>query len=184
MDELKTYKCTICKQVKSEENFYKVSATGIVKNKQCKDCKHKYSVIYYEKIKDRVSIYHKEWHKKNKERHAQNATRWNKANPRKVRNYRFKREYGITHDDYDAILKYKSGCCICGKQETAKDNFGKVKMLSIDHCHKTNQVRGILCSACNLTLGSSSENITCLFNMIIYLTQNTIMQNIKFIFDL
>jgi hypothetical protein len=32
------------------------------------------------------------------------------------------------------------------------------RYLSVDHNHKSNKIRGLLCSSCNLTLGQAEEN--------------------------
>lgn len=53
----------------------------------------------------------------------------------------------ITPEQYNLMLKKQKGLCwIC------KDPPGKQR-LALDHCHKTNRVRGLLCSACNTGLG-------------------------------
>jgi hypothetical protein len=39
----------------------------------------------------------------------------------------------------------------------------------MDHCHKTNAVRGMLCSKCNIALGIFKDNITALRNAVAYL---------------
>ena len=53
--------------------------------------------------------------------------------------------YGLTREDYAAILAYQDGkCAIC--RRTPRYN------LDIDHCHKTGVVRGALCKPCNRRL--------------------------------
>lgn len=57
---------------------------------------------------------------------------------------RIREIYGITADEYWAIYEYQGGVCyICRRAN------GKRKRLSVDHCHKTGTVRGLLCTACN-----------------------------------
>ena len=64
-------------------------------------------------------------------------------------NTRMKREYGITLIDYNRMEKEQKGLCmICGGKQTG----GRKKRLDIDHDHKTGQVRGLLCSMCNLAV--------------------------------
>lgn len=56
--------------------------------------------------------------------------------------------YGITAEEYSAILKFQGGVCyICRRAN------GTYKRLSVDHCHSTGFVRGILCNRCNRILG-------------------------------
>ena len=43
--------------------------------------------------------------------------------------------------------------------------------LSVDHCHVTGNVRGLLCRACNLALGQFEDNIKTLNKAIKYLEQ-------------
>lgn len=53
--------------------------------------------------------------------------------------------YGITADEYWAIYKLQDGLCyICRRAK----GTGR-KKLSVDHCHATGVVRGLLCSPCN-----------------------------------
>lgn len=50
--------------------------------------------------------------------------------------------YGLTQEEYDQILEAQNGACaICGGSR----NYN----LQVDHCHKTEAVRGLLCKACN-----------------------------------
>lgn len=56
--------------------------------------------------------------------------------------------YGITSKEYEAIYNHQGGVCfICRRAR------GMAKKLSVDHCHKTGLVRGLLCQPCNKMLG-------------------------------
>jgi len=80
--------------------------------------------------------------------------------------------HGITLMKYNLILKKQNGvCAICGKKETQRNQFSLNK-LSVDHCHKTNKIRGLLCHKCNKGLGLFDDNIEYLKSAIIYLRQN------------
>ena len=66
----------------------------------------------------------------------------------------------------------KNGCCaICGKPETSKYQSGNVRLLCVDHNHRTSKIRGLLCSKCNSILGYASDSIETLANSIKYLTK-------------
>ena len=64
-------------------------------------------------------------------------------------------QFGISVEQYDAILAAQGGgCAICGSADA--DRRGH--RLHIDHCHTTGVVRGILCAACNTTLGKFGDD--------------------------
>lgn len=46
-------------------------------------------------------------------------------------------------------------CAICGDKETYGEGTRK---LPVDHNHTTGKVRGLLCSACNLSIGKMKED--------------------------
>jgi len=67
---------------------------------------------------------------------------------------RLKIKYGITLDKYHEILEDQGGvCAICGQPETQKSKEGKVLALAVDHNHKTNKIRQLLCGKCNKAIG-------------------------------
>ena len=79
--------------------------------------------------------------------------------------YYFKRNYGITFLDYKNKEDFQNNlCAICNKPEP-KQNV----RLSIDHNHETGEVRDLLCSYCNTSLGMLRENISIMENMIKYI---------------
>jgi Recombination endonuclease VII len=73
--------------------------------------------------------------------------------PDRLRNHDYKRHYGITLDDYNKMFaKQKGKCAICRMPETSMRK-GKIINLAVDHNHKTNKIRGLLCMKCNVVLG-------------------------------
>lgn len=61
--------------------------------------------------------------------------------------------HGITPVSYLAMIYFQGECCaIC---KTA--NWGE-KGPQVDHCHATGKVRGVLCKACNTSLGLMRDN--------------------------
>ena len=70
---------------------------------------------------------------------------------KKMRNRerQYSREYGLTIDEYNNMLKQQGGvCAICGEPEIAIQR-GQVIPLSVDHNHATGAIRGLLCQRCN-----------------------------------
>lgn len=76
------------------------------------------------------------------------------------RKYRLAR-YGITEDDYSKlIISQNYVCAICKQPETSTDGAtGETKILSVDHCHSSNKVRGLLCNNCNQGLGKFKDSV-------------------------
>lgn len=82
-----------------------------------------------------------------------------------VRDYDWKRRRHITPDEYARIFNLQGGrCAICGK--SYKD---EKQMLAVDHCHDTNEIRGLLCRNCNFAIGLFYEDINLLFKAMVYL---------------
>jgi hypothetical protein len=68
--------------------------------------------------------------------------------------------FGITQDQYDQMLKAQNGvCAICKRPETSKGRTNKIKCLSVDHCHETGKIRGLLCFFCNTGMGKLGDSI-------------------------
>lgn len=60
-----------------------------------------------------------------------------------------KSKYGITADEYTAMLALQGGACaLCGTVPPAT-----ARKMCVDHCHETGQVRALLCNPCNGGLG-------------------------------
>ena len=76
------------------------------------------------------------------------------------------RLYGLTALEFYVLLEEQNQVCkICGQGETNRQK----KRLSVDHDHKTNIVRGLLCHRCNTVLGMAEESKELLNKMIDYI---------------
>ncbi len=103
--------------------------------------------------------------------HREYARRW-RATPegkRMKRNTALKKAYGITIDQFDAMVDAQGGkCLICQKTLTLWSKFTHV-----DHDHDTGEIRAILCHPCNSALGLLGEKVSLLQRAIIYLTDRS-----------
>jgi len=69
----------------------------------------------------------------------------------KMRKHYLKRVYGLTVEQYEAL---GTACEICGDTEERKlHKSGKPYRMSVDHCHDTGKICGLLCGNCNAGIG-------------------------------
>ena len=116
------------------------------------------------------------YYENNKEEINERTRQYRENNTAKIkrrqRKYNLKKRFGITEKEYWNMFTQQLGRCnICGREER-EIHHGKVKMLAVDHNHKTGNVRGLLCKQCNLMIGNSNENPLILINGIKYLQKN------------
>jgi hypothetical protein len=63
------------------------------------------------------------------------------------------RRYGITFEQYEAMLaEQHNRCAICGS-EPDPNGRRSAGRLHVDHDHETGRVRGLLCNRCNPGVG-------------------------------
>jgi len=92
-------------------------------------------------------------------------TKYRKNNKKKIRDQQVEKKYGLLPDEFDSILKQQGGGCKTCGYSSPKHH------LSIDHCHKTGVVRGLLCPWCNLALGYVKDDAKILANLIVHLLE-------------
>ena len=126
------------------------------KNKGCKLCVRARARIWWENNRDYANAQARSYYRKNK-------VRFNQA----VRRSLLRRKFGITQEQYEALLTKQRGMCanvFCREVLTTKNRH-------LDHDHKTKQVRGILCNRCNWALGNVKDNPAVLSGLVIYLNK-------------
>ena len=98
-----------------------------------------------------------------------------KSNPRRIKSQHLRNKYKIGIEEYEIMLNNQNGvCAICHLPETKKlyNNLNKTFSLTVDHCHSTNKIRGLLCQKCNTALGLFRENIEIIKSSIEYIKKN------------
>jgi hypothetical protein len=151
--------CSKCKEAKPLTEFYSNKRKKDKLEPRCKVCRRKDVREYYFTNLEKVKEYHKR--PKTLERERLRKRKLRKDKPEQVSAHKLKSIYGITMDEYkERLSKQGSVCAICGEKETTIDHrTDKLKALSVDHCHSSGKVRGLLCGRCNLCLGRWQDNI-------------------------
>jgi hypothetical protein len=110
----------------------------------------------------------KERSKSNEKYRKQNKDKIKKG----MRDYLLKKEYNITSEEYDQKLKEQGFICAC----CGEDWFGDRADINwpVDHNHKTNKNRDIICPSCNKMLGFAKDDISILEAGIAYLERHGI----------
>lgn len=138
--------------------FYMTNSATHKKCPICGELKERSEYYKWKSRQDGITAYCKEcmsrrnknWVQENKETFAASMI----ASSRKTR-------FGITREDYAQMLvDQNNSCAICNKPIGWE--------AAVDHCHKTNKVRGLLCRNCNLGLGGFKDDVEIIRKAIAY----------------
>lgn len=119
------------------------------------------------------------WYKKNSAKYKAYVIDWRHKNRHKVTAYTRKWRYGISQEEFDARFEVQGRlCAICRSNDS-----GKCWVVDHDHscCGKIRAcakcIRGIVCTPCNLMLGSARDNQEILAAAIKYLEKENHAQS-------
>jgi hypothetical protein len=149
--------CYVCKTDKPLSDFSKDPTRTHKASGKCKECKAEYD-------KRRLA--------KRRETEPPKRIVGRPGRPdgpvnRKDRNLR--KNYGITLEQYRELEELQDcRCKICGVEASEQN------VLHVDHCHNSNEIRGLLCSTCNLGLGMFKDSTTLLSGAIGYLMASSL----------
>lgn len=185
--------------IQIEKIKYKTKSGEIRESAQyrCRLCRRAKDMKYKHAHKDERLEYNRQWRKENKEHVNALERERRKNNPEREKELRDARreKHGktwslrestrlrnITIEDYNIMFKEQNGlCAICNKPETRKSRKkGDICRLTIDHCHFTNIVRGLLCHACNVFIGHANDDIKVLEAAIDYLNKHKHLEGIHY----
>jgi len=165
--------CSTCKINKPIEEFKRDRNRKDGRYPICKNCDKLYAKKRRERYPNDHRIANKKCYDKNKKKYHETGKKWKKKNPDKVRIYEKKcelRRYGITLDEYTKLAARQGNVCgICSSQQ-----IKRYKYLTVDHCHKTGKIRGLLCATCNLALGLLGDSLKDIHNILQYLEKNNV----------
>ena len=120
-------RCSLCRKVKPTSSFHKDRSRPDGLNHRCRLCNSK------------------------RQRKGDARRRGIPGHRDKRRVYELNYYYGLSLDEYEALLAKQHGiCAICGKKPE--------RVLAVDHDHENEYVRGLFCRPCNSAIGLFGDN--------------------------
>ena len=140
--------CCVCNVRKKFSDFYNFKNKSDGKSYRCKDCDTKA------------------------------RKKWAKNNPEKAhisqRQRNLKQRFGVGLEWYEEQFKKQGySCAICGVNKNKTTGTRKFWNFSVDHCHGSGKIRGILCNNCNRGLGLLKDSPDLLQKALDYLKKET-----------
>ena len=139
--------CTKCGVEKPLLSFYAHRGTKDGRAYYCMECQKETSRQWNRENAERVQERNAQYRAENGVQNARRNKQW------------WLKKYGLTEDDYEAMVERQHGvCAICLQPERYIDaRTGLARRLAVDHDHKTFKVRGLLCGPCNRALGQYED---------------------------
>jgi hypothetical protein len=142
--------CSGCLKYYRPDAFYESRQT------LCKMCVREESRRWRIKNRAKHRKDSRDWRLNNLAQYRENQKRWKTAN----KDYAQRNKFGLSKVEFQRLLdKFHRQCFMCQSK----------RHLCVDHNHRSNKVRGILCSNCNRALGLVHENKLALKRAVVYL---------------
>lgn len=136
------FECIGCHQVKPPSEYYPSTSAKRGHQGRCHSCWAIYGRAHRAKNVEANRIYRANYRRTHRDERAR--TTWRSS---------LKTRYGITPEQYDALLAQQDGkCALCGNPPTGR------RRLCVDHSHKNGRVRALLCDPCNAGLGAFRDD--------------------------
>jgi hypothetical protein len=140
--------------------------------------KQKYKELMREKKRIKKRGYDRKYRLTNLEARREYVRRYRKKNPNNgaeeyqrnkltYQNYGLRKKFGITKQEYDAMLEAQGGRCAVTTCRT--DKPGGRGNFNVDHDPATGAIRGLLCFRCNIVLHHDRGTKEFLLGLIEYL---------------
>lgn len=168
--------CSKCRLLKPKSEFHlrKTGRDAGYYSSKCRECTKEESKGWRAKNPDKVLAQYHE----NKEKVLAYCKASYKDKRHLHKAWAIKRNYGITVDDVLQMVKKQKGrCALCNKKckfdvVPQRGKGAKSCRFSVDHCHTTGRVRGLLCTGCNVGIGLFKDSPELLRKVIVYLEES------------
>lgn len=140
--------CKKCGVEKPTEEFRVQNSYGNRRG-ECKECAARIRREAYVADPEPYKKASSKWQRENRKRASATKLALYHKNPGRYNATRRNWKYKLADGQYESMLSAQGGgCAICGGS----------KRLSVDHCHDTGVVRGILCFHCNTAIGHLGDS--------------------------
>ena len=147
-------RCTKCGITKPLDQFHRRRSARDGRKEDCAICATAAALAWNEKHPDYHRKKAREYHHRHPDRTADGKLMW---------------RLGVPRGTYAKMLAAQEGkCAIC----CTTDPGARTKRFHVDHCHVTNQLRGLLCHHCNIGLGSFRDKSDLLIDAAKYLRKH------------
>lgn len=155
--------CTKCGETKDESGFYASPRHADGFTRQCRSCQIAKSVARHRRVRDETGKWPSQATQRTPTRLAYEAEYRRRPESKAKALARARRHrYGLTADEYDALVLASGGLCAICDEDMGDD-------ICVDHCHDSGAVRGLLCRNCNFGLGHFRDDPTRLAAALAYL---------------
>jgi Recombination endonuclease VII len=176
LDGHMTRTCTKCKESKPVADFNRYGGKKKGLRPDCKSCQSKRFDAYVQRNRAALTYRKRQRRLANLDAVRAKGREWDAANKDKIkaknarRDYRWlaiQQKYGITREQWEALLVSQGGrCAVCQTDNPVPRTW------SVDHDHITGKVRGLLCRRCNTGLGCFRDDIDRMVSAIDYLRRH------------
>jgi hypothetical protein len=167
-------KCSRCGELKPLSSYYRAGGNSL--RSDCIPCNLAAKAERHRLNPEPARRRTKQWQAANPDRVAANREAFIASGGKKVADRRshLKRKYGMTLEEYDAMLEAQGGGCFICSRPPREDIS-----LHVDHDHSTGKVRGILCFCCNNALADFREDPALLAKAAAYLSWHANQEEIQ-----
>lgn len=155
--------CKICLEHKPKDRFQP-------QGYQCRECRTEKQRAHYASLPPKTA--------EQRKKAVEAQKRWTERNLERVRQNRkaqhLKRTFNLTLEQYEQMaLAQNQVCAIC--ENACETGYA----LAVDHCHKTNQIRALLCKNCNTALGLFKDNTDIMERAIEYVKKYSMQEAVN-----